>query len=194
MSDIECRNRLEAEFESLIARYICPSITTDIDRVSSPTDAVTIEQIVDFYVRNEVEIDNEGMIRAFVTSIHFATDADSAKLSKWLIAVRPVLIESIKPDMVVKILSKKLSNLLDTSELEFITTYIQWILVTYCANHTSRENQYVLSKYLYRVNRKLMVVATRTGAGIAVTERDKKLTAYFLSNNTFLSKLYDEQI
>jgi len=184
---VVCKNRLESEFESLIAKYIYINMTITIDSIPHNPE-VTIENIIEFYIQNVKEIDIEGLIRAFITAIHFATDTKSAKLSRWFIDIRPDLINYINPDMMVTICSKKLSNLLGVSDLQFITDYIRWLLTTYCEKCTQQEKHYVLTKYIYHINRKLMIMDGKNNQNIS--DRDIQLASYVSDNYIFIFELY----
>jgi hypothetical protein len=193
MSDIPCRNRLEAEFESLIVRHVSQrDVEIKIDGDAVHDQEVTIETIIDFYVRNEKEIDYEGIVRAFVTAVHFAKDDETAALSRWLNEVRPEIMKTITPKLMVSILMKKLMNLIENSETDFISKYIRWLVTSYLERNEKNGNRYVLNKFIKRINEKMFSFILKIEKSEKDFLNEKLLAAFFLKNHGYLSDLYDE--
>ena len=153
---IDCRNALEAEFESLITRFINSEIGVDISGKKLESN-VTIETIANFYAQNEESIDSEAMVRAFITSVHYAMDRDTARLSRWFVLVRgDDIFKSMTPKIMTRFVFKKLWNLLTTSKDEFIEEYITWLLESYLDHNTKNANRFVMHNLKRRIHNKLI--------------------------------------
>lgn len=153
---IDCRNPLEAEFESLITRFINSEIDVDISGNRVESD-VKIEDIINFYAQNEESIDSETLIRAFITSAHYAVDDESSRLSRWFVKVDgDKIFKSMTPKVMTRFVFKKLWNLLTTSNDEFIVKYTTWLLESYFDRNTKHANQFVMHNLKRRIHNKLI--------------------------------------
>ena len=118
---------------------------------------VTIETIANFYAQNEESIDSEAMVRAFITSVHYAMDRDTARLSRWFVLVRgDDIFKSMTPKIMTRFVFKKLWNLLTTSKDEFIEEYITWLLESYLDHNTKNANRFVMHNLKRRIHNKLI--------------------------------------
>ena len=216
MSEIVCRNHLEAEFESMIARFVDPTTSTtistgskdlnfkdtsfkDTDSKESNTNEhnhnsslnVKIEDIINFYAINEKFIDSEAIVRAFVTSLHFARSEESATLSKWLVKIRSDILKSITPRLMSNILLKKLMNMIESSDYsrEFTNRYIEWLVTAYCQNNPPVIRRDTILRFINKINR-IMLDATRK---TVPTIEDARLANCFIELVGFLRTMHDNE-
>lgn len=148
---IQCRNTYESEFETLIANFINPRVRifdkldksnkTESVFVEKTKSDVSIEHVVDYYLQNIMHLDTECMCRALITSVHFAIDDRSAKLSKWLNTIRPDIMKKISIAIMLRILSERISANDAQISSKFFVEYVFWLVesyVTQLAQETDR--------------------------------------------------------
>lgn len=187
---VQCRNRIESGFETLIIKFInsrvklFENVSTTYSQDNLVLDEIgkitKIEDIVDYYLENEKELDTECMIRGFITSIHYSTDEESSKLSKWFFKVRPDIVENISAEIMLVVLDKKIVEFMRVKskkfpkeiDLDFFTKYLLWLVQIYVLNKKPEryENSVVfLSALVDEINEKMKYTDADTDPNI--TER-----------------------